>query len=55
MALVAKKFNQPSVEDLIATVGYGGIMSSQVVSKVKDLYLKEVKKAKRNNRYKKKI
>ena len=47
MALVAKKFNQPSVEDLIATVGYGGIMSSQVVSKVKDLYLKEVKKAKK--------
>ena len=36
MALVAKKFNQPSVEDLIATVGYGGIMSSQVVSKVKE-------------------
>ncbi|WP_332933788.1 bifunctional (p)ppGpp synthetase/guanosine-3',5'-bis(diphosphate) 3'-pyrophosphohydrolase [Clostridioides difficile] len=47
MELVAKKFNQPSVEDLIATVGYGGIMSSQVVSKVKDLYLKEVKKAKK--------
>ncbi|WP_304340797.1 RelA/SpoT family protein [Metaclostridioides mangenotii] len=46
MALVAKKFNQPSVEDLIATVGYGGLMGSQVTSKVKELYLRDVKKQK---------
>ncbi len=41
---IAKKFNQPSVEDLVATIGYGGIMASQVVPKIRDLYEKEVKK-----------
>lgn len=46
MSLVAKKFNQPSVEDLIATVGYGGLMGSQVTSKVKEMYLRELKKQK---------
>ncbi|MGL5315774.1 MAG: RelA/SpoT family protein [Peptostreptococcaceae bacterium] len=44
MFLMAKKFNQPSVEDLIATIGYGGIMVAQVVPKIRDLYEKEVKK-----------
>jgi GTP pyrophosphokinase len=43
---VAKKFNQPSVEDLVATVGYGGILGSQVSSKVKELYLADMKKLK---------
>ncbi|MDB8789621.1 bifunctional (p)ppGpp synthetase/guanosine-3',5'-bis(diphosphate) 3'-pyrophosphohydrolase [Romboutsia sp. 1001216sp1] len=44
---VAKKFNQQTVEDLIATIGYGGIMASQVVPKVRELYEKEVKKTKK--------
>ncbi|HSQ90355.1 bifunctional (p)ppGpp synthetase/guanosine-3',5'-bis(diphosphate) 3'-pyrophosphohydrolase [Romboutsia sp.] len=44
MQQIAKKFNQPSVEDLVATIGYGGIMASQVVPKIRDLYEKEVKK-----------
>ncbi|RDY23041.1 bifunctional (p)ppGpp synthetase/guanosine-3',5'-bis(diphosphate) 3'-pyrophosphohydrolase [Romboutsia maritimum] len=47
MLQIAKQFNQPTVEDLIATIGYGGIMSSQVVSKVRDLYEKEIKKVKK--------
>ena len=46
MVLVSKKFNQPTVEDLIATIGYGGLMGSQVTSKVKELYLRDVKKQK---------
>lgn len=41
---VAKKLNQASVEDLVATVGYGGIMPAQVIPKVKELYDKEIKK-----------
>ncbi|MGL5694165.1 MAG: RelA/SpoT family protein [Peptostreptococcaceae bacterium] len=49
MIQIAKKFNQPSVEDLIATIGYGGIMVSQVVQKVKEFYLKEVKKQQKEN------
>ena len=49
MIQIAKKFNQPSVEDLIATIGYGGIMVSQVVTKVKDYYIKEVKKQQKEN------
>lgn len=44
MQQIAKKFNQPTVEDLIATIGYGGIMVSQVVPKIRDAYEKEVKK-----------
>ena len=44
MIQMAKKFNQPTVEDLIATIGYGGIMPSQIVPKVKELYEKEVVK-----------
>lgn len=44
MEQIVKKFNQPSLEDLIATIGYGGITSSQVVPKVRDFYLKEQKK-----------
>ncbi len=32
---VAKKFNQPSLDDLIATIGYGGIATSQVMPKVR--------------------
>ena len=47
---VAKKFNQQTVEDLIATIGYGGIMASQVVPKVRELYEKEVKKLKKNKK-----
>ena len=50
MIQIAKKFNQPSVEDLIATIGYGGIMVSQVVTKLKDYYIKEVKKQQKENK-----
>ena len=52
MEQVAKKFNQPSVEDLIATIGYGGITPSQVVPKVRDFYLKEEKKKEKEHRQK---
>ena len=52
MEQVAKKFNQPSVEDLIATIGYGGITPSQVVTKVRDFYLKEEKKKEKEHRQK---
>jgi len=45
MQLMAKKFNQQTVEDLIATIGYGGIMVTQVVPKIKELYEKEFKKS----------
>ena len=45
MLIIAKKFNQPNVEDLIATVGYGGIMASQVVTKLKELYTREMRQA----------
>ena len=45
MILMAKKFNQQTVEDLIATIGYGGIMVTQVVPKIKELYEKEFKKS----------
>lgn len=44
MQQMTKRFNQPTVEDLIATIGYGGIIANQVVSKVSYLYEKEVKK-----------
>lgn len=49
MLQIAKKFNQPSVEDLVATIGYGGIMVSQVVPKLRDYYIKEVKKPQKDN------
>ena len=43
---MARKFNQPTVGDLVATIGYGGIMPSQIVPKVKELYEKDyVKKS----------
>lgn len=48
MLQMAKKFNQPSVEDLVATIGYGGIMVSQVIPKVRDYYEKEVKKVQKD-------
>ncbi len=41
MIQIARKFNQPTVEDLVATIGYGGIMPSQVVPKVKEMYEKD--------------
>ena len=50
MQQMAKKFNQPTVEDLIATIGYGGIMANHVVSKIRDLYEKEVKKEQKDNK-----
>ena len=47
---VAKKFNQPSLEDLIATIGYGGIATSQVMPKVRDFYNKEVNRQEKEKR-----
>ena len=44
MLQMAKKFNQPTICDLIATIGYGGISPSQVVPKIKELYEKEFAK-----------
>ena len=52
MEQITKKFNQPTLEDLIATIGYGGIMASQVVPKVRDFYLKEEKKKEKEIRQK---
>ncbi len=51
MEQIAKKFNQSSLEDLVATIGYGGIVSSQVVPKVRDFYLKEEKKKEKESRH----
>ena len=50
MIQLAKKFNQPSVEDLIATIGYGGIMSSQIVPKIREVYGKELAKKNAENK-----
>ncbi|CEN90592.1 RelA/SpoT family protein [Paraclostridium sordellii] len=50
MVQMARKFNQPTVEDLVATIGYGGIMSSQVVPKIKELYEKEFAKKSLENK-----
>ena len=47
---MTKKFNQPTVEDLIATIGYGGIMPAHVVPKIRDLYEKEVKKVQKEQK-----
>ena len=47
---VAKKFNQPTLEDLIATIGYGGIATSQVMPKVRDFYNKEVNRQEKERR-----
>ena len=50
MQQMTKKFNQPTVEDLIATIGYGGIMPAHVVPKIRDLYEKEVKKVQKERK-----
>ena len=47
---VAKKFNQPTLEDLISTIGYGGIATSQVMPKVRDFYNKEVNRQEKEKR-----
>ena len=47
---VAKKFNQPTLEDLIATIGYGGIATSQIMPKVRDFYNKEVNRQEKEKR-----
>ncbi|MCT4509888.1 MAG: bifunctional (p)ppGpp synthetase/guanosine-3',5'-bis(diphosphate) 3'-pyrophosphohydrolase [Tepidibacter sp.] len=41
---ISKKFNQPTDEDLYATIGYGGLIVSQVMSKLRELYEKDNKK-----------
>jgi len=41
MSVVTKKFNQPTTDDLYATLGYGGLISSQVIGKIKELYEKD--------------
>ena len=50
MQQVAKTFNQPSVSDLIATVGYGGLLGTQVIQKVKELYEKDHKKIQKDKK-----
>lgn len=45
LKIINKKYNQPSIEDLVATIGYGGIVASQVVTRLKELYSRDVKKA----------
>ena len=52
MQQMTKKFNQPTVEDLIATIGYGGIMPAHAVPKIRDLYEKEVKKVRKGQKKK---
>lgn len=47
---IAKKFNQPSLDDLIATIGYGGIATSQVMPKVRDFYNKEMSRQEKEKR-----
>ncbi len=44
MQQVAKAYNQPSAQDLVATIGYGGLMASHIVPKIKELYEKEISK-----------
>ncbi|MFI3209792.1 MAG: bifunctional (p)ppGpp synthetase/guanosine-3',5'-bis(diphosphate) 3'-pyrophosphohydrolase [Peptostreptococcaceae bacterium] len=44
MLMVAKSLHQQTNEDLVATIGYGGILGSQVVSKLKEFYEKDIKK-----------
>ncbi|CAH2212629.1 RelA/SpoT family protein [Tepidibacter aestuarii] len=41
---ISKKFNQPTDDDLYATIGYGGLIVSQVMSKLRDLYEKDNQK-----------
>ncbi len=41
---ISKKFNQPSDDDLYATIGYGGLIVSQVMSKLRELYEKDNQK-----------
>ncbi|WP_101773078.1 RelA/SpoT family protein [Peptostreptococcus faecalis] len=41
---VGEKFNQPDMEDLLATIGYGGIAGNHVATKVKDLVLRDTRK-----------
>ncbi|WAW15564.1 RelA/SpoT family protein [Peptostreptococcus equinus] len=41
---VGVKFNQPNYEDFIATIGYGGIIGTQVANKVKDMLLKDARR-----------
>ncbi|MBC2575946.1 RelA/SpoT family protein [Peptostreptococcus canis] len=41
---VGKKFNQPDYDDFLATIGYGGIACNQVVTKVKDILLRDARK-----------
>lgn len=44
LLVVSKSMNQSSIQDLIATVGYGGLLANQIVQKVKELYEKDLKK-----------
>ncbi|MEG0250032.1 MAG: bifunctional (p)ppGpp synthetase/guanosine-3',5'-bis(diphosphate) 3'-pyrophosphohydrolase [Peptostreptococcus sp.] len=47
---VGKKFNQPDYEDFLATIGYGGIAANHVLTKVKDVLLKEERKQEKEER-----
>ncbi|WFD09255.1 RelA/SpoT family protein [Tepidibacter hydrothermalis] len=41
---ISRKFNQPSEDDLYATIGYGGLIVSQVMSKLREVYEKDNQK-----------
>lgn len=47
---VGKKFNQPDYDDFLATIGYGGIAANHVLTKVKDVLLKEERKQEKEER-----
>lgn len=49
MQIVSKSLHQNSVQDMIATIGYGGLLGNQIVSKLKDLYEKDIKKNTQKN------
>ncbi|SHH14060.1 RelA/SpoT family protein [Tepidibacter thalassicus] len=46
LSTILKKLNQPSEDDLYATLGYGGITLAQIVPKLKELHEKENQKQK---------
>lgn len=46
LLIVSKSMNQPTIQDLVATIGYGGLLANQIVQKVRELYEKDLKKNK---------
>ncbi|WP_099187779.1 RelA/SpoT family protein [Tepidibacter mesophilus] len=44
ISAISKKFNQPTDDDLYATIGYGGLIVSQVMSKLREVHEKDNQK-----------